>query len=289
MNSVPASGPVNYVAERQVAEWVLSVGGALLLVNAEGDIHRVSDGKLPDGNWALLQVTLTSCQTVRDEDLERFSGCSRLRDLILTLTPLTGSGLKHLVPIRSLTMLDLNSLGAVGSQPGEALQDDMLAPLAQMPQLTSLALSNNTSLTDEALLHLAGLTNLERLDLHGLPDITDRGLTHLKSIHSLKSAWLTPPMITNPGVAELINNNPDLGELVVDNFDELGIRTLVPLSNAMSLAKVGISGDQLTPEGLAVLQELPLLEWVNMGVPITDEAVARLNDLPNLNHIWLYF
>ena len=66
---------------------------------------------------------------------------------------------------RRITTLDANGL----------MTDAVLARIADLDHVTSLALGGSRQLTDDGLRHLARMPQLQRLDLTGVK-LTDRGL-----------------------------------------------------------------------------------------------------------------
>jgi formylglycine-generating enzyme required for sulfatase activity len=271
---------IDPAAERAAAEWVLSVGGQVVhLRDTEGRLVSLENGELPAGEWAIESLNLESVQQLTDDDLARLGHCRRLKSLVLTGTPLTGSGLRHL---SSLTMLERLSLGSLGG--GTALTDDRLAPLAGFKRIVRLRLDNNRALTDTSLSYLSEMSNLEYLGIPTNPNLTDHGLEQLAGLHKLKELYVGGlDQVTDRGLEQLIGGNPDLEVIGVNSNSPIPTaRTLAPLRQSPKMRHVALSGHQLTPEGLAVLQDLPRLESVLMDVPVTDDALARLTELPQV-------
>jgi serine/threonine protein kinase len=173
---IPKADEIDFITEREVAEWVRSIGGSGQWIDvASGNIGSFNpDTPLPLFDVALHEAYLGGNQQVTDDDLKRFTKCQRLSNLSLNWTAINGSGLQHLASVQTLATLDLNNIGISGNE----LTDDELAFLGSLGQLKWLSLANNWSLTDVAILHLKGLVNLEHLDLYMLR-ITDVGLSYL--------------------------------------------------------------------------------------------------------------
>ena len=77
---VHVGAPIDYQKERAVAEWVISVGGHVVIVEKEAPIYRVSD--LPADPFKVYTIALNDID-VTDDDLSRFSGLSELTFLYL--------------------------------------------------------------------------------------------------------------------------------------------------------------------------------------------------------------
>ena len=270
--SAPALDPIDYAAERKAAEWVLSIGGGLHLADDKGQPVGLVDGKLPDAPFAVTFVDLPSKQ-VRDADLARFSGCRRLKYLNLDVTLIDGSGLVHLSRLPALTELHLA---------GNNLTNTALSHLTPMTQLQHLDLFHNPTITDAEIVALGGLTQLELLHLP--LNITDAAVPHLSRLHRLREFWVGEEM-TDAGVSKIIAQHPDLERLKIND----GRRTLAPIAAAKKLRWVSISGSQLSPEGLRILQALPALQAIRLNSGMTDEEVTRLSEVRQLREVEIYY
>jgi hypothetical protein len=97
---------------------------------------------------------------------------------------------------RRLTSLDANG----------KMTDAALKRVAELNDVTRLALGGSQQLTDDGLRHLAQMPQLQHLDLSNYPGsrITDRGLEvlrHLRELRDFQICW--QPGITDAGVANL--------------------------------------------------------------------------------------
>ena len=113
----------------KVAEWVLSIGGAIKINEKQTEIKAAVD--LPKEAFALSLVYLGNNDKVNDADLARFKNCDNLTWLDLSGTKVSAAGLSHLKDSRKLTaiVLDRTQLG-----------DSAVASLKDIKNLTQLYL-----------------------------------------------------------------------------------------------------------------------------------------------------
>jgi WD40 repeat protein len=178
--------------DRQVAEWVLQMGGRLGL--AAGGQHqsvRTAD-QLPPHHFQVLVVNLNGRREVTDADLARLRGLTNLQSLLLWRTSVTDAGLDHLQGLAGLQILDLRATRITASG---------LAKLKGLTALRSLTLQE-TQVTDDGLVHLQGLKQLYQLHLGG-NGITDAGMVHLKGMTHLTQLNLIGAQLTDAGLEHL--------------------------------------------------------------------------------------
>lgn len=155
--------------------------------------------------------------SVTDESLASLKRLPQLEHLVLSSDALTDDGLRTVRQIPSLTSFHirsdrltnralyglegfgrLSSLGIGGAQ----ITDAALDPLAQLPGLTSLTLSNNASVTDAGLKRIGALVKLEWLNLYGT-GISDAGLEALAALPNLTNLNLARTDVTDAGLDAL--------------------------------------------------------------------------------------
>jgi RNA polymerase sigma factor (sigma-70 family) len=106
-----------------------------------------------------------------------------------------GASLRHLQPLKNLTMLKVCSNGWLGLDGiGDRAGDQGLGYLSGLTRLESLTL--DLPLTDESMRRLAGLTSLWRLEVENKNNrLTDDGLKYVSGMQALKylrvSGWIT--------------------------------------------------------------------------------------------------
>lgn len=137
--------------ERAVAEWVLSVGGAVRLDGRDRDLRAAAE--LPKERFALTAANLEGAP-VTDADLTEFKECVRMESLSLAGTKVAGSGLNHLKDCKKLTTLSLART---------LFPDNSTDRFRQLP-LTTLDLSD-TPVTDIGVRRLKECRTLTSLDV----------------------------------------------------------------------------------------------------------------------------
>ncbi len=209
--------------DREIAEWVLSVGGSV--VTHESRLTMIENrDDLPSKAFQLFTVSLggyteldeaglrrlaqladtriyildLSETNVTDGDLEYLDGLP-LNNLYLNGTKITDVGLEHLLNINlpKLRTLSLNST---------AITDVGLEHLRNLPNLTDLSL-NSTAITDVGLEHLRTHPNLYSLNLESTA-ITDVGLKHLEELRTSVKLDLFDTKVTKEGVESLLKEAP---------------------------------------------------------------------------------
>jgi serine/threonine protein kinase len=143
--------------DREVAQWVLLIGGSVVVCRGEKRVAVKHMDSLPNGMFQLETIGLEYNRLVTDSDLARFSSLTGLRRLYLHGTDVTDDGLSHLVDIATLTDLSLGK---------SRITDRALPALARMTGLKHLSL-HGTAVSDSGLPHLATLERLESLNLVG--------------------------------------------------------------------------------------------------------------------------
>ncbi|XP_044020845.1 uncharacterized protein LOC122860852 [Aphidius gifuensis] len=110
------------------------------------------------------------------------------------------SALDELSKLQYLEHLHLDTLN---------LEDSAIIAIANnCKNLKSLGVRGCTDLTETGLVALTNLENLEKLDVSYLDKITDSFLIKLKGLKELSCSYCQE--LTNAGIIQFINNNPDL-------------------------------------------------------------------------------
>jgi internalin A len=162
---------------------------------------------------------------------------TKLTELWLTQTPVTGTGLRHLHSLPALGALtitvkgveilkNLTALAELRLHSSRRITDDALPHLAGLSRLRLLNLAD-TSVTGSEFSSLRELMQLSDLDLHGCP-VTDDGLRKLKDMRSLRVLDLRNSRVTDRGLSHL--------------------------KELKTLTVVDLSGTAVTQTGLADLQ-----------------------------------
>jgi len=187
---------------------------------------------------------------------------------------------------------DLNCLGDLADLQrvtlGVVLDDESLAPLSRLKNLRSLKLIGD-KITDGGLVHLIHATELRELALN-MTQVSDAGLKQLAVFQKLEKLDLS----TEPGpfgmakvhqiIRKYLPSVYDRG--MPDSLIQLALRVHIFEDNVMQTALFSHKG--LTNAGLKELTALKSLRELDLGfVEVTDEGVANLQTLINLEHLTL--
>ena len=150
---------------------------------------------------------------------------------------------------RRITALEANGL----------MTDAVLARIAELDHVTTLALGGSRQLTDDGLLHLARMPQLQNLNLSEYPGgkLTDRGLEvlrHLPNLRTFEMTWQRG--ITDAGVANL-------------KFCD-------------QLERVDLMGSPTGDGAIEALQGKPRLHYFSSGRLVTDAGLRLLHNFPLL-------
>ena len=131
----------------------------------------------------------------------------------VTVDSVTNNDIALLLSIKKqLVWLDLSH---------KKIPDSLLAPIAQLTNLTRLQL-DNTTITDKGLVSLQSLVNLQYLNLVGTK-VTAQGVIQLKALPKLQALYLYKTFISSSDWSVLKNNFPkvtlDTGGYQVPTFE----------------------------------------------------------------------
>lgn len=227
---------------------LITIGGAMTLVDPDGEPLTFEGGNLPAGPFFIQAVDLQGTPA-NDADLARLAMLSRIQSLALPETQITGEGLKQLALLKTLTTLVLgpqNKLGDVGYD-----------AINQLENLTTLGVGM-TDCTDEQLMRLARLSKLEYLGVNRNPKLTNRGIEFL------------------------LQQNQQLDQLQMSSEPEGGVYDPSCIVHAPKLSRLVISAAQLNDSAFAVVANHPTLSWLrvefttNRDELLMDQVVALI-------------
>lgn len=198
---------------------------------------------------SLLELGLSNCYEISDQNLKPLSALVHLQKLDLQSTDVTQACLSFLRPLTSLQVLDID--------PDTPITDAGLQAIGPMTSLQELVLCKTVS--DDGLRAMSRLTGIQRLDLSGC-NVTDKGLWTLTSLSVLHTIDLSSLPITDAGLTALA---------------QLQSLTSVDLSRCHRITAGGVWELQTL-----CLQTLKLAECVNMYPPAFGlPPFARLKEL----------
>ncbi len=273
-------------ADRQVAEWVILMGGSVRLHGAQERIRELT--MLPAADFRLELADLVGTN-INPPDLERLAGLAHLKILNLPgpmWNPSANSNtdysreLRHLASVRSLEELTF-SYTYLESINFEDPGIEAIAALAPSLRLLSI---ENTQVHGR---HLAALKNLESLDLVYCP-VNDEGLKELHGLTKLRRLLLRDAVISDDGMR-------NLGGLVnLEQLDLGGTKItdagIAHLKGMTKLKKLDLLGTALSDDGARQLAHMTKLEELNLyGTKITNVAIEVLKDLKQLKVVDLRY
>ncbi|WP_298866587.1 LamG-like jellyroll fold domain-containing protein [uncultured Gimesia sp.] len=185
----PATISEKPMTDREVAEWVIGLGGSVAIPKKE--FSKIE--QLPTEPLQITSVVLSGPK-VKDHDLKRLAGLKFLGGLNLAFTHISDAGLQYLKDIKQTKLFYLNLNDT-------KITDKGLGYIKNMPNMTNLN-AGHTTITNSGLEHLKDLKNLQRLTLE-TTSISDVGLQHLTGLSKLETLDLRQTKVTPQGIANL--------------------------------------------------------------------------------------
>lgn len=248
LDPLPKPPSVNGGLDQAAAEWVLSVGGDVTVLDGTEERKIAGLAQLPSSGFQLIEARLWNKTAGEVGDLSRLVGLSHLRAISLWLTPVDAAMMRNAAQIRALRDLDLRGTRANAAT---------VAEIVRLPLKRLLLI--DTDLTENALLELGRLESLEELGLEGLP-ATDRVLSRLGGLKSLRKLYLSGTPVTDQGLANLREMN--------------------------QLSFLHLNYTAIGDEGVRRISEMPSVEFLFLvGTKVSDESAASLGRLPKLSHL----
>ncbi len=271
----------------------------------------------PHTEQPLTIVTLTQESILPDGSIDK----QRLEELQQSDTPfvlslagsnVTGTGLKQLAAVKTLTGLNLSFC--------RQLNDDSFIHLQHAEHLT-LLVAAGTSITESGLKHVAHIRTLRALDLEfceGVTDaaceeigsmgelraltlaktgfepvrVTDAGLVKLTRLTRLALLNLTGNSVTDSGLKHLASmqhlRDLDLSRLAITDAGLKNLAQVKGLQRLVLLFSEGFAGPIVTDAGVKSLTPLKKLTELNLvDARITDKAVDDFTSFPELSFLML--
>ncbi len=288
--TAPATTPaVGSDADRRAAEYVLSIGSTIKIIDQglEVPVHTLAG--LPNEPFQLTGVTLAHNDKITDEGLAVFENCRNLTALLFRGNEVTDARLANFRNCKKLRVLDLLW--------GTAVTDAGLANFMDCPDLTILVIQAGRGVTkaglshfreckqlvtlwlfaervtDEGIANFSNLTKLEELTIHS--PISGVGLSQFKACKQLRSLSLVSGHL-NDADLRVFEECKNLTELSV-YFTPIDGSGLVHFRESKKLASLGFSNSNLSDEHLLRLADYPLLTSVDVrATKVTEAGVKKL-------------
>jgi Leucine-rich repeat (LRR) protein len=106
---------------------------------------------------------------------------------------ITGAGFQHIAGLKSLERLEIRD---------SSIDDEGMASLANLDNLTLLDLTECRLFTDDGLKHIAGLSSLRNLDL-AETKISNDGIAHLAGLTGLENLSIRSTSLDNDAVSTI--------------------------------------------------------------------------------------
>jgi eukaryotic-like serine/threonine-protein kinase len=244
--------------DRRVMQYVLSIGGHVRVLTAEGDewagggINAANSGKIPEGTLELLLIDLWGNQQVTQEGLQGIGSLRSLTSFLCDGSAISSATLKELANTRNLRSILANRCP-------DAVNDDVIVAWSNLQLLHILGLQRAT-LGEQGVKAFASFPSLTTLHLSE-GKLPDRGIEWLAEASSIADLDLR--------AAEF-------------NEEELQYLSMLPLHT------LNVSETRLTTLGLAHVCEIESLAWLVLsGNELTDQDLTELRTLPQLKSLWL--
>jgi serine/threonine protein kinase/Leucine-rich repeat (LRR) protein len=266
--------PVSPDHDRQVAEWILSLGeGVWVMLVAGGERYQVPPARLPTASFHLERLHLGD-KRITDEETRRFAGLKHVDYLVLRSPSLTDAALENLKEMDALEWVDLE---------GSKVTDEGLKCLQGLTRLSALNL-NGTKVTDAGLPQL--VVHRDRLValFLGACEITDKGLESLSNLTKLRGLILHGTKVSDAGLSAL-QRMTELENLGL-NGTRISDAGLQPLRALTTLRALHLDGTGISDEGLEAVKGMAQLETLNLvGTVIGDHGLEKLRNLRHLKHL----
>ncbi len=247
-------------SERSVAEWVLSVGGSVSLV----DIGTVSDVvDLPQAPFTIEQINLDRT-AVADSDLEKIAQLPDLQYLTLNFTGVGDEGVAHFAD-GGLRALQLEGCANV--------TNEGLVRMGRQESMYMLYL-NGTAVDDAGISVLAAnFSNLSNVAFGGT-NVSKASMANFLKMSRLQHLWLANTSLTHTDVEPLREKIPDCKIYTTDTQRAI-VQMVLEHGGTLSIQNGNMRGT-INP---TKLEELNDLDYAVTGIDLSHSATLRDSDL----------
>ena len=231
---------------------------------------------------------LLHTQNAGDSIMPHIAHLTGLKILNLSMTDVTGQGLRHIEQMKSLECLDIPRLTNDGGMTHVAkltglkrlyfrennVTNKGVAKLAALRELEELNLGG-TKMDNGALAHLKKLPKLHYLVLWGTT-FDDAGMVHLKEVRSLRTFWpFRMSTIGDEGLAHL-SSLPNLERISLCHNEKVTDLGMAHVAKMKSLRQLDITHTGIGDVGAEHLQKLKNLEMLEVADGVSRPALVEL-------------
>jgi len=212
-----------------------------------------------------------------DEWLKNVVGHDTLKKIDLANCEIHGNGLKHVATVKGLRELNLTLT---------PVSDEALRHLGGLTELRTLGLAS-TKVTGTGFAHLKTLTKLENVNLHFTP-VNDAGLQAISQLPLTGRLWLGHTHFTDAGAVHLARLTK-LKRCGLGSMEKASSGEAVAALVKLPLEDLTLLDNQATPVGVAHAAKIETLRRLDVshGPTVGDESPALLAKMPQLTELKL--
>ena len=214
-------------------------------------------------------------ELVTDEWLKRLSGLTTLRRLDLANCAIQGEGLQHIAALAGLRELNLTLT---------PVSDDALRHLGGLTELRILGLAS-TQCTGTGFAHLKSLRKLESVNFHFTP-LNDAGLQAISQVPISDRLWFAHTRFTDEGAAHL-KSQTQLKRCGIGSADKASSGEAVAALTKLPLEDLALLDNQATPSGIAHAAKIATLRRLDVShaPTVKDDSMPLVAQMPMLEGV----
>ena len=273
--------------DRVVAEWMVRVGGSVVLEGQRKPIFDLADLPATDFRIHALNFTgITMYAASLQDELRRLPALPHLKELYINGRLWYDQPAPRVAATISLFSEATQLEKLVLSKPVQTyipFNDPVLKGLSSLKTLKEVRIhqtrSSGISLNQFPLTHL---------DLNYAVTFNDEGMTSLKDMKTLTKLYLRGTSITDAGIRHLagLTNLTEL-DLSDVSMTDAGLAALAGLTK---LRRLNLQSADVTDAGIDVLRSMPALEELSLyRTKVSNAGLAKLAGLKNLRSVDLRY
>lgn len=211
-------------------------------------------------------------ERVTDAWLERLSGLTTLKKLDISNCEIHGDGLRHVGTLLGLRELNLTLT---------PISDDALVHLGRLTELRYLGLAS-TQCTGTGFAYLKALRNLENVNFHYTP-LNDAGLRAIADVGVSGRLWFAHTHFTDEG-AKCLSALTRLRRCGIGSKEAASSGEAVAALEKLPLEELYLLDNQATPTGLAHAAKIATLRRLDASYApqVGDDVMKLIAQMPHL-------